>query len=305
MKKNDSIDHFIDNSAYLYPAYICEQLKKAGSHKLIQGIMERSGKELSEAVLILVSVIKYTFPGGNAFARLEETDSFQQYIDDNQDLIVDLACRKKVQGNLPERGLPLLEVLHRELQVGSLGIVELGASFGLIGRCLLDPRRVIRDEAIYFTPIQQIPERIKPIDAYLGIEYDPPDRKWILASVWDEDMEDRLRHFIDDIRPDSRFELIKGNAFGFSQLKAVRDLVDDVDFIVVLTSFMLYQFDEAQQRALRSEIRRFTREVKGHWLDQAVKVSMNDTAHEYSISFNGKRVIDLADDACSSWRWLR
>jgi hypothetical protein len=196
-------------------------------------------------------------------------------------------------------------VLHRELQVGSLGIVELGASFGLIGRCLLDPGRVSENRSLYFSTGQQIPQEFKPVDAYLGIEYDPPDRRWILAGVWQEDMENRLRHFIDDIGPDHRFELMRGNAFGFSQLQAVQDLAGKVDQVVVLTSFMLYQFDEARQRALRSEILDFTQKTGGHWLDQAVKVSINDTAHEYSIFFNEKRLIDLADDACSSWRWLR
>lgn len=304
MKKNDSIDHFIDNSATMFPGYICDQLKKTGSHEIIEDIRAITSKELSEAVLLLVSLVKYSYPGENAFARLEEGDSFQQYITDNHDLILNLACRKKVQGNLPERALPILEVLHRQLQVGSLGIIELGASFGLIGRCLLDPERIIKNRVRYFAANQQLPEKFRPVDAYLGIEYDPPDRKWILAGVWNDDMEDRLRTFIDDIRPDTCFKLMRGNAFGFSQLKAVRDMVDDVDFIVVLTSFMLYQFDEAQQRALRSEIRRFTREVKGHWLDQGVKVSLDSDKHDYFVSWDGKRIIELIDESGFHWNWV-
>jgi hypothetical protein len=304
MQNSAEILYFIDNTKYLYPNYIYNQLKKEGTLTFIRDILNHSGKELSEAVLILISVIKYTYKVGNAFSKLEETHSFQEYLEENYETLLRLCTTKSVQGNIPERALPLLEVLGKINNNSTFKVIELGASYGMIGRSLLNPEKLIENKKLYFNKKQQIPNKPVGINHYLGIEHDPPDKEWILASVWQEELENRLIKFLDDFQQQENFELIKGNAFGFSENNSVKKFATLPGTIVVLTSFMLYQFDGEKKKQLIDEISRFVNMINGHWINQTVNVSLDSKENEYFIALDGKKVIDLYDDTCLSWSWI-
>lgn len=307
MPDHEEIVHFIDNTAYLYTDYVLQQLKKEDNIRTIAQIIDQSHKEVSEAVLVYLAAIKYTFRERNVFAKLEENDSFQDYIKENFDSIFKLSLERSVQGNLPERALPILELLKEKLGNSSTDVIELGASLGLVGYCLLNPRIAIKRKDRYFSAIQKVPDDPKNVNYYLGVELNPPDEEWILACVEREEIEVRLKCFIDDlkdIQSHHKFELLKGDAFGFSDLTPVKKISEKSTAIVVLTSFLLYQFDEKKQKVLKDEIFEFINKYNGHWINQAVKVSLGSTKNEYYIEWDGKRVIELIDDSCRDWKWI-
>jgi len=113
-------------------------------------------------------------------------------------------------------------------------------------------------------------------------------------------MERRLRNLVNDIPTNKKFKLLKGNTLGFSKLKPVKDIASQPTTIIVLTSFILYQFDNKTQKMLKDEISGFIDDCGGHWINQEVTV----TSHEFFIAFDGKKIIELPDDTCISWKWL-
>ncbi|MCK4763875.1 MAG: hypothetical protein KAW12_16855 [Candidatus Aminicenantes bacterium] len=279
-------------------------MKREENLDFISKIIDKSGKEISEAVLVFLSAVKYISKEGDVFAKLEETDSFQEYIEDNSGLIMKLSIEKSVQGNIPERGLPILEILSRKIGNTLINVIELGASYGLIGRCLLDPINIIKNKDRYFPARQKIPENIRAINKYLGIELNPPDKDWLLAGIWEEDIELRLRNFINDIQPGNEFELTQGNAFGFTTSEPVKKLVSQPGTVIVLTSFMLYQYSEKKRKILKDNILEFTKRLDGHWINQAVNVATQSQIDDYYIAWDDKKIIELNDDTCMNWRWL-
>ena len=151
MTTNNEILKFIDSTSYLYSNYTFSKLKEEVTLELIRFIIHRSGKELGESVLILLSVIKYLFGEKQVFQKLEESNGFIPFISQNREKILEISARKNVQGNLPARALPVLDVLARKFPGINLGVLELGASFGLIGRCLLNPHGISQKGDKYFS----------------------------------------------------------------------------------------------------------------------------------------------------------
>ncbi len=302
--QKEQILKFIDRIGVLHPDYIVKQLKTNTSLGLIEEIIQKSGKEASEAVLVLLAAVHYLMDDVRAVDKLKEKDSFLEYIKENYDSILKISIERGVQANLPERALPVLEVLEKKIKNSSYHVIELGASFGLIGRVLLNPGKVIENKDCYFTPDQQMPQNHKAADRYLGIELDPPDERWFLACVDPLGFRERLERLINDIKADEKFQLIKGNAFGFPGLEPVKNFCSQAakshSRIVVLTSFMLYQLDREKQMRLKDEILKFVHGLNGYWLNMVFYPSSN----EFFVEFNQERIIQLPDDLCKTWRWL-
>ena len=70
--------------------------------------------------------------------------------------------------------------------------------------------------------------------------------------------------------------------------------------MVVLTSFMLYQYDEKKQKLLRDRILEFIGGANCHWINQTFNVS----SWVCYIEFDGEKIIELYDDTCKYWKWL-
>ncbi|NIM10487.1 MAG: hypothetical protein GTO45_00715 [Candidatus Aminicenantes bacterium] len=293
---HEQILKFIDTLFHPLLLYEILQLKTNTSINLISRIIKESNKEISEAVLVFLAVVRYLW---------KNSGSLQEFIKNNSDLILKMAIEKRAQANLPARALPLLEILDKNIKAPSISVIELGASYGLIGQCLLSPQKIIENKSSYFSRSQQMPDiqEPPPIDYYLGIERSPPDKEWLLALEWHPVLKKRLENFLDEIIADERFKLIKGDAFGFSKLKTVKDLVSNTrpSRVVVLTSFMLYQYNPRKQKLLRDEILEFTGVNSGHWINQTLKVA----SMESFIEFDGEKVIALSNNSCSSWKWLK
>jgi hypothetical protein len=286
------IDHYLNPFQF----YEILEIKTDFSINLISRVMKESHKTIPEAVLVFITVVKSLW---------DRSGTLQEFIKDNWELICKTAIEKKAQGNLPGRALPLFEIFEKKIPgtPGSpVSVIELGASYGIIGGCLLNLPKIMKSKDAYFPSTQQMPElRLHPaVEHYLGIELSPPDKEWVLAWEWYPARKQRLKNFLADMTVSEKFKLLKANAFGFAALEAVKDIVTQNTSIVVLTSFMLYQYEDKKQKMLRNEILEFTKRVKGHWINQTFDVSSLNCY----IEFDEEKIIELADDGCKNWQWL-
>ncbi len=293
MNMHEQILEYIDH--YLNPLMFYEilQIKTNTSINLISRIMKESNKTIPEAVLVFITVVRSLW---------DNSGSLLEFIKDNSELICKRAIEKKAQGNLPGRALPLFEIFEKKMTGLPVSVIELGASYGLIGRCLLNPAKIMGKKDSYFPPAQQMPgtRSLRSVNYYLGIELSPPDEEWVLAWEWFPERRKRLKNFLRDITVDEKFILLKENAFGFSKLSAVKTMASQEAAVLVLTSFMLYQYDLKKQQILRDEILEFTKNVNGYWINQTFDVSLMNCF----IEFNEEKIIELSDDGCRSWKWL-
>lgn len=291
MDLHEQILESVNRLFHPFLLYEIFQLKTKFSLNLIAKVIKESNKTVFEAVSVVLVVIRYLW---------NNSGSLQEFIKENAALICKMAIEKRAQYNLPGRALPLFEIFKKKIKVSSISVIELGASYGLIGRCLLNPGKVIKQKDRYFSPGRQFPVNPRAIDAYLGIELSPPDKEWLLAWEWQPDSKKRLENFLHDFHPGEKFKLLQGNVFGFSKLKSVKDTAHQPSRVVVLTSFILYQYEDKEQKRLRDEILEFTGRFKGHWINQAIDVSKQ----EYFIEFDERKIIKLSDNRCKNWEWL-
>jgi len=269
------------------------QIKTNKTINIIASVIKESNKTVPEAVSVFLTVVRYLRGKSNP-------GSLQKFIEENSRLICKMSIEKRAQYNIPSRALPLFEVLEKKIKSSPVSVIELGASYGLIGRCLLNPGKIIEKKDAYFSREQQMPQNPRPVDYYLGIELSPPGEEWLLAGEWHPILRERLEYFLHDIPTNKKFKLQKGNAFGFSKHKAVTDIASISSAVVVLTSFMLYQYEEKKQKMLRDEILEYSRRVKGHWINQ----SINESLMKGFVEFDGEKIIELPDGTSVSWKWL-
>jgi hypothetical protein len=299
-----AIDQIFIPGSYFYSKYQVEQLKKQTSLDLVCNIIAQSEKTPAEAVIVLLAAIRYIKEDIYALQKIEEMDSFETVIKENYTEILHVSIHGKVQGNIPERGLPVLEILSKKMPDVPLGIIELGASYGLIGQCLLNPQTILEMKNNYFQDKQKIPETIKKADFYLGIDINPPDKDWLIACFAKADDAKRIKDYIKKINPNDNFQLIKASALGFSELQETKKFISKNLQIVILTSFMLYQLNEEQQQILINEIQAFCKTYNAHWIRQEVELLGKNSDSGYYIEWDREKIMNLKDDKCSYWEWL-
>ena len=297
---------FVERISSMLTDYIVTQLKEEPVLDLVSQIIDKSDKSPGDALIVFVTAVKYLWGSENAFAEMEERDSFQEFVKANRDAIIESAVRKRMQANVSTRAFPLIEVINKNIKDLPVAVIELGASYGLLGRTLLEPAKIIGNRHRYFSPGQKIPPNPRPIDFYLGIEIEIPGKEWLLACVWDQVKESYLRNFINDIpHENGKFNLLQVSAFGFSDLEPVKRLAVQPFALVVLTSFMFFQIGKEKEKQLKKEILKFTESTGAYWLSQVVKHSPTSTETRYYIEWNGERIIESSDPLCSNWKWLR
>jgi hypothetical protein len=312
--KNSEVISFIDKYHYLWSVYIFDQLKNENTLDIIFEIINNSSKQPEEAVLLLLSSVRFLInkeTGTDLDLDLDffnEKNSFQNFIKQNRKKIVNLSTEKNVQANVPARALPLLELFGRKLKDKPIAVIELGASFGLIGYSLLNSEELLNEKELYFSAInQQFPSNPKSIEKYLGIEVDPPDKEWLLACI-DNSLERKYAtNLINNNKNINYFSLLKNSAFGFSKNNEVKNIINNYSekYIIILTSFMLYQFTCQKQQELIDEINSFVESNNNIiWINQTVNLDEKVKNKKYYIEWNGNRIINLSDDYCKSWIWV-
>ncbi len=300
----ETINSLFVKDNYSYSEYILTQLKKPEILSLFKEIMNKSNKTISEVVIVFLAALRFVEKDINALTKIEKTKSFDSFVNKHYHDILEVSIKRKVQANIPERGLPILEILGKEFTGAPIGVIELGASYGLIGSSMLNPNITLWKQNDYFKANQKMPGNPKEIDYYLGIDIDPPEKDWLLACLYEPGDAKRMQSYIDHIDRGKNFELIKASALGFSKLKEVIEFTSKNMIIVVLTSFMLYQLAEDQQNILKDEILKFTRVKNRHWIQQEVELFGKKDEPEYYIALDGKKIISLEDDKCGNWKWI-
>ena len=112
------------------------QIKTNKTINIIASVIKESNKTVPEAVSVFLTVVRYLRGKSNP-------GSLQKFIEENSRLICKMSIEKRAQYNIPSRALPLFEVLEKKIKSSPVSVIELGASFGLIGRCLLNPGKII------------------------------------------------------------------------------------------------------------------------------------------------------------------
>ena len=298
------IESVIDRMPGSWSSGISGKLKSEKALKLIASIVEKSHKEINEALLVFVAAIRYVTKDYEKFENLLKYGNFEKFLDDNFDTLLDIGIKRHVQANYPDRSLPILEVLGKMKVPDPIAVIELGASYGLIGYGLLNWEKMLADGDHYFLGDRKKPSTPKGAQYYLGIELDPPETSWLFACA--SVLKDRkmVERFIADMDVRENFELLKGSAFGFSEIAKVKGLVKRGYSIVILTSFMFYQYSGEKQDVLKNEIETFRTEVGGHSINQTVDICPGKNMDRYFIEWNGKRIIELKDDRSTDWKWI-
>ncbi len=292
----EEIKSFFANFGSLWSEYIIRETTQPEVMDILLEIIASSDKGAGEAVLAFFSAIRYIPENKYALQNLEQDRSFRSFVDQNRNEIIALSIQNKVQGNLPERAFPVLEVIGTLSAKKPVCVVELGASKGIIGRTLLCAPEIIAQKEKYLRPEQQLPLCTGGVSRYIGYELQIPERRWFLSCIHNPLNVDRLALLLDNYPSPENFALFEKNAFGFKNY--LEDVGPGMYTIVVLTSFFLYQLDEEKRDRLVSEIQQCTAEHNGHWINQAVQIA---ETNEYYVELDGKRLLKISDDLCTSW----
>lgn len=310
--KNREVVSFIDKYHYLWSEYITQQLKNPNTLEIIYEIIKKSNKQPEEVVLLFLSSIRYFVTketGINSGLNIfNENNSLENFITRNRKKILKLSTKRNIQANVPARALPLLEIFGKKLNDKPIAVIELGASFGLIGYSFLNSEQLISEKELYFSAKnQQFPQNLKSVEMYLGIEIDPPGKDWLLACIDNHCERKCVTNLINNFNNVSNFNLIKNSAFGFSQNNRVKKILRNHRdyYVVILTSFMLYQFKSQKKQELIDEIDSvIENNINFNWINQTVNLDENDKDKKCYIEWNSKRIINLSDDYCKNWTWI-
>ena len=304
-RNKKEIKAFIDvvslHPGNLWNEYTVAQLRTEYVINLIESIMFLAHKTASEATLVFLAAVRYLAGSYDSFIALAVNNNFPVFVKAHEAQVRAIGVLRKVQANLPERALTVMDIIAEKLPNREISVIEIGASYGAIGKCLLQGTQIIANREKYFIADQQLPSSIPVLNRYLGIEIDPPDLDWLFACVPVKDALRRLSDFLDDTRTQKNFQILEASAFGFADFPEVRALVNTDKNVVVLTSFLLYQFDPYLREKLRGEILAFTGLIKGHWINLDVDTTKENDCY---LEWDGQRLIDLQDDYCARWSRL-
>ncbi len=301
----DTVKVVFAKGSYVYSEYLIKEFQNETTLNFINEVLNQSSKTPVEAILVLLSAIRFLTKDIDAINNFEKTSGFEHYIKENYKELFNISINKRVQGNILERGLPLLEVLGNKSSNKPICVIELGASYGLIGHILLNPDEFLINKKIYFHTDQKIPSKAKKIDYYLGIDIDPPDKDWLIACFSLPEDAKLIKSYIESIKEGNNFQLMKSSAIGFTKLSEVLKLTENDYEIIVLNSFMLYQFDQTLKKQLIDEILDFTNFNNRHWISQEVELLDSSIDNKYFIEWDMNKIIKLPDDKCRTWKWLK
>lgn len=295
-----------------WPVHVWHFLKRPAALQFMAEFMAESGKPLDETVLILLAAMRFldldpAEPGAPTIVESNDgAANLDLFFVRHHAELFHLCRSRHVQANLFERALPIMEVLGRRFGQEALAVIELGCSFGLIGRALCNPQLVLGAFDRLFIADQQRPTCSPRVEAYRGIDLSIPDVQWLLACISRPDARRRSALFINTIPPGKDVSIDQGSAFDFADHGVVKDLLISSlqqDYTpVVLTSFMLYQFGQETRKKLRTTISEFTHNHGATWIN--LDLEPLGSGYDFFIEENGLRRVSLDTDVCRYWHWI-
>jgi hypothetical protein len=257
-------------------------------------MQKEAKRSADETVLLLLSALRSVDLA--IVDGATDADGLEQFLVDHDATLREICLTRRVQANIAERGLPILELLGRRWGRQKLFVTELGCSFGLIGRVLVSASATLQDFDRYFGPHQQRPTDVALVVGYRGVDLAPPDERWLLACIPFPAMRTRLARFIYEVPAPEACSVTIGSALD----PAFWGPPPEGTVAVILTSFMLYQLPAPVRKELEDRIAEAIRSYGGTWVNLDVAVEGDKT--RFIVSENGKEVIELENDLCASWR---
>lgn len=277
-----------------WPTPVIPFLRRAGTRGWLTEVQKEVGRSDDETTFLLLASMRsldLTVLDGDA-----DSDQLEQFLARHDAALRGLCRTRRVQSNIAERGLPILELLGRRWGRQKLFITELGCSFGLIGRVLVSASQTLQHFDRYFSPSQQRPTEVPLVIGYRGLDLDPPDERWLLACIPLQSLRTRVARFIYEVPADPRVEVTIGSVFDPSAWGS-----PPPDAIpVVLTSFLLYQLDTVARNSLKQQISEYKQTYGGTWVNIDVLTDGKET--RFVIEEDGTERIELMNDLCLSWR---
>lgn len=269
-------------------------LKNPGTIAWLTGLQQETGRSVDETILLLLCAMRsleLTLLDG---ARDE--DELLGFHRDHEVVVRDLCRTRRVQANVGERALPVLELLAHRWGRQRLFVTELGCSFGLIGRVLVSATQTLQGFDRYFAPNQQRPTEVPLVVGYRGIDLNPPDERWLLACIPLQPLRSRVARFLYEVPLDPQCDVVRGSAFDQNLWP-----IPEMGVVpVVLTSFMLYQLGEPLRRQLTDSIRDYARRYGGTWINLDVLVDNGNP--RFVVQEDGEDRLELENDFCLSWK---
>lgn len=237
---------------------------------------------------------------------VETFSEWYGYMGEKKEQLIELAS-KGTQGNIPQRAAIVLDYMARYIQPKKpITIVELGCSGGLLGEVFVGAQQVFahEDPPSYFW-LRKVPQIPKVSLAYIGCDQEDPDESLLPFYIWDEGKRTQVQEFIRRFPRECRRVIISIDQF---LNREVSNIEGDILF---LTSFVLYQMDDAQL-FVRKLLERVQENAAVHWVDLSrardflIVSDLQMQQNRVYLFHNGKpqaRVIDGSDD-CPNWAYL-
>ena len=301
----DRIYHIVPNGSW--PAAVFHFLKRPAALDFMADYMAETGKPLGESVLILLAAMRYIDNSQVAESGLpsilEEPmalTNLDLFLVRHHAELFHLCRSRHVQANLFERAFPVMEMLAERYPDQEVVVIELGCSFGMLGRALCAAETVMARFDQLCEPGQQRPVVYKPAAAYRGLDLWVPDAAWLLACIPLADSRQRTARFIQEIPVPPQFRISQGSAMEFAALPEMADIPPGL-VPVVLTSFMLYQLSPELRQTLSGVIRDFVAACGGCWVNLDLRPRQGN--YDFFVELDGQERIKLENDLCRHWNW--
>lgn len=288
----DAIRRFATFGVWAPP--VVEFLQRSDTLAWLEQTRLETQRSVDETVLLLLCAIRYQeltlLDGGTSAGQLADR------LTDWGPRLKELCRTKHVQANVAERALPVLEALGNRWGRQRISILELGCSYGLLGRVLVCAPEVLERFDRYFLPQQQRPAEVALVTSYHGIDLDPPDERWFLSCIAVPEMRSRMARLVFEVPQLAGCTVTRGSAFDYSRWPTPGD--DEVP--VVLTSFMLYQLAPPQREELIAAIQTYLVARNGTWIN--LDVLLEDGRSRFVVQLDGQNLWELNNDHCASWK---
>lgn len=312
IKTSDMWQNIMKHLVSVYPVGLIDVFKSQSVKEVVNEIMNASEKGLAESVLILLAVFRYIYQFGTAedFMDTKNVKTFSKFVKGIKSTDAFVSCiERKVQGSIPSRGFPVADVLSKFFPaIKTFSVLELGAAGGSIGKLLLSLSNITCDYMSMFPENQMVPTNIE-VQAYRGVDIDPiNDHRWAIACMPTRASVD-IMHLVQTMDHGSKsFELVQGDILNltkskFSKIFSLPTKVKGT-YHVLLTSYVLYQFDaDSRKRAIKG-IMEFCDDRNYVWINQDVNLQAQEDRDRFFIALNGEIVLRNFDERGSRWEYI-
>ncbi len=238
---------------------------------------------------------------------------WKSFVCENKERIVRRVVEHGTQRNLPQCAAILLDYLHhaRSILTPTVRIVEFGCSAGLMGRAFLNAREVFAPEVAekYFW-LTRLPRLGGAhICSYVGVDKVIPSEDLVPYFIGDLEKREKLRCFMNDyacagdLHEQAMEEYLVRESGVLSNMP-----------VLYVTSFLLYQFADPTQIAMRLQAFCEGRDDR-HWLDlsraEVLAGMFDDSAYTLDpthiyLRHNGVPVAHVigGSDDCPNWEYI-